>query len=89
MVNLQAVNKRESLKHRRDPYWSRLDKGCALGFRKMTPGSEGSWSARAEDETTGKRVTKSLSVNNIYGEFYVSERNDGCRQVVKREEAAI
>ena len=34
-------------------------------------------------------ATKSLSVNNIYGEFYVSERNDGCRQVVKREEAAI
>lgn len=80
MVNLQAVNKRESLKHRRDPYWSRLDKGCALGFRKMTPGSEGSRSARAEDETTGKRVTKSL------GEFLHlpnSQRYDAARKAAE------
>lgn len=80
MTNLQAVNKREGLKARRDPYWTRLEKGCALGFRKMTSNSEGSWSARSEDDTTGKRMSKAL------GEFSNlpnSQRYDAARKAAE------
>ena len=60
MANLQKVGDRENLKARRDPYWARVEKGYSLGFRKMKAGSEGSWLARSVDETTGKRIFKTL-----------------------------
>lgn len=60
MSTLSNVGDRQALKPRRDPYWSRIVKGCYLGFRKMTAGSDGTWSARALDETSGKQVYKPL-----------------------------
>ena len=77
MANLQKVGDRESLPTRRDPYWARLEKGCSLGLRKMSPGSEGSWMARSVDEATGKRIFKTL------GEFEhlpQSQRFDAARK---------
>lgn len=47
---------------RRDPYWTKVRKGCFLGFRKLkqTEEGHGTWSARSLDETTGKQVYKAL-----------------------------
>ena len=50
---LGTVKDRNALKPRREPYWLRLDSGCILGFRKMTPDSAGSWTARFRDADTG------------------------------------
>ena len=60
MTTLSNVGDRQALPPRRDPYWSRVKKGCYLGFRKMTTGSGGTWSARALDETAGKQVYRPL-----------------------------
>jgi integrase len=59
-VNLQTVDARNKLKPRRDPYFATIRNGCALGFRKMTPGSTGSWVARCLSETTGKQQHQPL-----------------------------
>lgn len=58
-INLAKVADRTSLKPRREPYWSRVMKGCYLGLRKMTSASEGNWIARAADES-GKQLYKAL-----------------------------
>ena len=60
MSKIDTVKGRDALEPRRDPYWHRLDKGCYLGFRKMTAGSTGAWIARALDSTTGKKPTHPL-----------------------------
>jgi integrase len=54
-VNLQTVDARNKLKPRRDPYFATIRKGCALGFRKMTTSTTGTWVARCLSETTGKQ----------------------------------
>lgn len=71
MTSISQVKQREGLKPRRDPYWSKVTKGCYLGFRKMTAGTDGTWLARHLDETAGKQVYKPL------GDF--SELPDGLR----------
>lgn len=60
MVNLSKVASRANLRPRRDPYWHGIAKGQALGFRKMTKTSEGTWSARFMDDATGKQQYKTL-----------------------------
>ena len=60
MTTFSKVQERDKLKARRDPYWTKVSKGCYLGFRKMSSGTEGTWSARYLDETTGKQVYKAL-----------------------------
>ncbi len=59
-VKLDTVSAREKLKPRREPYWQRLESGCFLGFRKMTPQSIGSWIARYRDAETEERPKLSL-----------------------------
>lgn len=59
-VKLDTVAGRDKLKPRREPYWQRLESGCALGFRKMTTQSLGSWSARYRDADTGERPKLAL-----------------------------
>jgi len=60
MVALVKVSDREKLKPRRDPYFATLEKGCSIGVRKMTPGSEGTWLARWRDPDTGKHHQQPL-----------------------------
>jgi integrase len=60
MTSFSKVSERDKLKARRDPYWQKISKGCYLGFRKMTAGSVGTWSARFADSTSGKQVYKIL-----------------------------
>lgn len=59
-TSLTKVVERQKLKPRRDPYWSKLSKGCYIGYRKMSSTSDGTWSARLLDEGTGKQVYKPL-----------------------------
>lgn len=49
-TRIDTVASRDKLKPRRGPYWHRLNKGCHLGYRKMTAAGHGSWLARARDE---------------------------------------
>jgi integrase len=54
MAQIHRVIDREKLKPRREPYWSKITKGCYVGFRKMTSGGDGTWMARCllDGETT-------------------------------------
>ncbi len=54
-VSLRAVGDRNDLTARRDPYFAPLSRGCAIGFRKMTASSEGTWIARWRDPDTAKQ----------------------------------
>jgi integrase len=63
MTTFSKVQERDKLKARRDPYWTKVSKGCYLGFRKMSTGADGTWSARYLDETTGKQVYKKLTTD--------------------------
>lgn len=46
---IDSKNKRDKLAPRREPYWERLSKGSAVGFRKLSSG-DGTWIARWRDE---------------------------------------
>lgn len=59
-VKLDSVSARAKLKPRRDPYWTNLSRGHAIGFRRMTPTSSGTWAARIRDAATNKHVHKAL-----------------------------
>jgi len=59
-TKIDTVTARNRLKPKRDPYFHRISKGCALGFRKMTADSIGSWTARWYDEVKGKSERKPL-----------------------------
>lgn len=59
-ANIKTVESREKLKPRREPYYSMIKSGCYLGFRKMTPTSEGSWVARCRSAASGKQLKTSL-----------------------------
>ena len=59
MANFSKVSERDRLKVRRDPYWAKIQKGCYLGFRKMTPSGD-PWLLRAFDESSGKQVYRPM-----------------------------
>lgn len=59
MAAFSKVSERDRLKPRRDPYWTKLSKGCYLGLRKMAPDS-GTWLARHLDESTAKQEYRPL-----------------------------
>ena len=46
---LGSVEGRRKLKQRREPYWTKVVQGCALGYRKGASGG-GTWIARVRDE---------------------------------------
>lgn len=60
MTKIDTVDARTRLKPKAEPYWVRLSTGCTLGFRKMTPGSTGTWVARYRNADTGERDKRSL-----------------------------
>lgn len=64
MTSISQVNEREELKPRRDPYWSKVQKGCYLGFRKISKGTDGTWLARflaeGADGSPAKQQYKAL-----------------------------
>lgn len=46
---IDSKTKRDKLAPRREPYWAKLEKGGALGFRKLAVG-DGTWIARWTDD---------------------------------------
>lgn len=53
-VKLNTVAARDALPVRRDPYWQRIEKGCYVGYRRMSTGTPGTWLARYYDDAAGK-----------------------------------
>jgi hypothetical protein len=68
-TNLSTVASRDRLKVRESPYWQKLDKGCHIGIRKMTAGSE-IWWAKYNAPGTTATLKKQL------GEFGNLPRNE-------------
>lgn len=67
MANLiDSKTKRERLAARREPYWATIQKGAAIGFRKLENGN-GSWVARWRDEN-GKQKYRALGEFGSYDE---------------------
>jgi site-specific recombinase XerD len=71
MAKIDTVDARTRLKPKAEPYWVKLSTGCTLGFRKMTPGSIGTWVARYRNADTGERDKRSLGE---FGELPPSQR---------------
>lgn len=71
--SIKNVTDRAKLKPRREPYWEVVRKGCALGFRKITASTEGTWLARWRDPSTLKQQYHSLG---SFDELPPSERRD-------------
>lgn len=55
---IDSKTKRERLTPRREPYWTPLQKGAAVGFRKLEAG-DGTWIARWRDDA-GKQKYRAL-----------------------------
>lgn len=53
-MDIKTVRGRNELIPCREPYWSRIRKGCHLGFRKLTTESAGSQIARYTSPTDGR-----------------------------------
>ena len=71
MAKIDTVDLRTRLKPKAEPYRVKLSTGCTLGFRKMTPGSIGTWVARYGNADTGERDKRSLGG---FGELPPSQR---------------
>ena len=59
-TRIDTVDARSSLKPRVEPYWTRINGGCQLGFRKMTSTSTGTWIAKFRDADEDRRAKRSL-----------------------------
>ncbi len=77
---IDTVKARDKLEPRRDPYWHRVSKGAYLGYRKMSPGAGGSWSARMLDDSTGKQKPHPLG---DFGDRPDSERFDAAQKAAR------
>lgn len=76
-TRIDTVQARDKLKPRRPPYWQRLSSGLAVGFRKMTAGSAGTWLAQVYDEATRKQSRTSLGAFDV---LPAHERFDAARR---------
>ena len=54
------MDARNRLKPRTEPYWTRINAGCQIGFRKMTSTSTGTWIAKFRDADEDRREKRSL-----------------------------
>lgn len=65
MPELDTKKKRAELPFRRGPYWTRIRKGCYLGYRVPLAGGEGSWMARWRDDE-GKQHQQHLGTFDTF-----------------------
>lgn len=59
-MELGTVRDRARLKARREPYWHKLERGQALGYRPSKVGGEGAWIAKWYDADTRVRKLRAL-----------------------------
>ena len=64
-IKIDSKTQRSKLEPRREPYWSRVEAGFFLGYRKLEQG-EGTWIARLRVED--KQVYHALGMFNDYDE---------------------
>jgi integrase len=79
-TRIDTVDARSRLKPRAEPYWTRINAGCQLGFRKMTSTSTGTWVAKFRDADEDRREKRSL------GDFDAlppSQRYDSAKAVAE------
>jgi len=84
MANLiDSKTKRDKLTPRREPYWSPLQKGAAVGFRKLENGT-GTWIARWRDDE-GKQKYRALGEFEKFDDAAKAARTwvDSCEQGAK------
>jgi hypothetical protein len=79
-TRLDRVTDREKLRPRNAPYWQRLDRGCMLGYRKLTAQSAGTWMARFTDAESGERPKKSLGE---FGELLPTDRYSAAKKAAE------
>ena len=80
---IDSKTKRDKLTPRREPYWSPLQKGAAVGFRKLETG-DGTWIARWRDDE-GKQKYRALGNLEKFDDAAKAARAwvDSCEQGAK------
>ncbi len=80
---IDSKTKRDKLTPRREPYWSPLQKGAAVGFRKLENGT-GTWIARWRDDE-GKQKYRALGEFEKFDDAAKAARTwvDSCEQGAK------
>lgn len=76
-TQVRTVDARSKLKPRRPPYWVTLSDGMAIGFRKMTASSEGTWLVQYYDSSTRKQVRKALG---SFDDLPANQRYDAAKK---------
>lgn len=80
---IDSKTKRDKLASRREPYWSSLQKGAAVGFRKLENGT-GTWIARWRDDD-GRQKYRALGEFEKFDDAAKAARTwvDSCEQGAK------
>lgn len=80
---IDSKTKRDKLAPRREPYWAPLQKGAAVGFRKLENGT-GTWIARWRDEA-GKQKYRALGEFDKFDDAAKAARTwlESCEQGAK------
>ena len=73
---IDTVDARTRLKPRAEPYWTRVNAGSQIGFRKMTSTSTGTWIAKFRDADASRREKRSLG---DFDHLPPSQRYDAAR----------
>lgn len=80
MAHIQKVGDRAKLKARAAPYFENAAQGCAIGFRKMSASSDGTWVARWRDPDTDRQKTRALGALDT---MPASERYDAAVRLAR------
>src|SRR3954470_684592 len=77
---IDTVDACSKLKPRPAPYWQKLSTGSALGFRKLSKASDGTWLAQSYDSETRKQTRRSLGA---FEAMPLSQRFDAAKKAAE------
>lgn len=77
---IDTVEARAKLKPRRSAYWQRLRAGLAVGFRRLSTASGGTWLVQWRDPATGVQIRRALG---DFGELEPRHRFDAARKAAE------
>ncbi|HEY9023987.1 MAG TPA: integrase, partial [Burkholderiaceae bacterium] len=78
---IDTVDARTKLSPRAAPYWQKLSTGSALGFRKLSKASDGTWLAQSYDPQTRKQTRRSLGA---FEALPLSQRFDAAKKEAEK-----
>ena len=78
---IDTVDARSKLKPRPAPYWHKLSTGSALGFRKLSKASDGTWLAQSYDPESRKQTRRSLGA---FEGLPLSQRFDAAKKEAEK-----